>query len=692
MYYTGGTAYGIDSTTNTYSCTPGSITTYSLTASSYAINAVTVYTIKFTTIYPLKSGSYIAIVFPNYISLVISSSCSSTNSFLSCSVANTSYANISISGTVSAGTSLTLTFNSVTNPSQVMTTSSFSIYTYYDSGLDSIVDKITSGMTFTSIANQLTSNVYVVPSSFTTYSASNYIFSVQMTDMILAAGYITIAFPSTFTLGTITLLSASFPTSTCVVSLSGYTVTINSCFSSNYATLAITFTLGGITNPNSLQPTSSFSITTYGPIGMIDYINSGLTVTMTTAAVATSFSLVPSDFTVHASTVYTLSTTFFMPHSANDYMLLTIPASMQYSSTPSCSGQLGIAIVTCSVLNATTLKLVMTTVPSSSITLTINSIRNYDISSTSISLVCYIYNSGNYLMESTPASTITYTPTTITSFSFASNNQIVLNQASNLSITLSTPFSIDSSFSSTLTKLLFTLPSEFSTLANTSCSSTVGTSCTLLNSTTFFIVAPGLSITSALVSMLNIKLPYLTAPSTSFSIQYVFNSLQVATVSSGVTVSAYCSSPCEQCSTSPSVCLSCLPAPNNYTIYYSANNSCVNVCPSGNFVSNGTCVTCVSPCSTCTTATLCLTCTNSTIFYSVNSSCLSACPSGYYNDSNGNCSLCVSPCSTCTTSTFCLSCSINFLSNNTCVNSTVCPTGTYANSANRSCDACQSPC
>ena len=459
MYNTGGTSYGIDTMTNTYSCTPGAITTYSLSATTYAINAVTAYTIRFTTIYPLRSGSFIGIVFPSYISLVLGSSCSSTNSFLSCSVANTSYANISISGTVSASTSLTLTFNSVTNPNQAMTTGSVLIYTYYDSGLDSVVDRLTSGMTFTSIAKLLTSDVYVVPSSFTTYTASNYIFSVQMTDIILAAGYVSIVFPSTFTLGTVTLLSASFPTSTCVVSLSGYTVSINSCFSSNYATLAITFTLGGITNPNSFQPTSSFSISTFGPIGMINYITSGLSVTMTTAAVATSFTLVPSDFTVHASTVYTLSTTFFMPHSANDYMLLTIPASMQISSTPSCSGQQGIALVACTVPNTTTLKLAMTTVPSTSIQLTINSIRNYDVSSSSISFACYIYNSGNYLMESTPASTITYTPTVITSFSVASNNQIILNQASTISITLSTPFSLDSSFSSALTKLLLTIPS-----------------------------------------------------------------------------------------------------------------------------------------------------------------------------------------------------------------------------------------
>lgn len=544
MYNTGGISYGIDSTTNTYSCTPGSITTYSLTASSYAINAVTAYTIIFTTIYPLKSGSFIGITFPTYISLVLGSSCSSTNSFLSCSVSNTSYANISISGVVSASTSLTLTFNSVTNPNQAMTTGSFLIYTYYDSGLDSIVDRLLSGMTFTSIANQLTNNVYVVPSSFTTYTASNYIFSVEMTDIIIASGYISIVFPSSFTLGTVTLLSASFPTSTCTVSLSGYTVSINSCFSSNYATLAVTFTLGGITNPKSFQPTSSFSISTYGPIGMINYINSGLSVTMTTAAVATSFSLVPSDYTVHVSTVYTLIANFFVPHSATDYMMLTIPASMQFSSTPSCSGQQGIALVACSVPSATTLKLVFTTVPSTSIQLIINSIRNYDISSSSISFSCLVYNSGNYLMESTPVSTVIYTPTTITSFSVASNNQIILNQASTISITISTPFSLDSSFSSGLTRLLFTIPSEFSTLANTSCTSTVGTSCTLLNSTTFSIAAPGLSIVSAVVSMINVKLPYLTAASTSFYIQYVYNNLQVATVSSGVTVSAYCSSPC----------------------------------------------------------------------------------------------------------------------------------------------------
>jgi hypothetical protein len=458
MYSIGGSTYGIDSQTNSYSCNSGNISTYSLSSTSYAINAVAAHTITFTTVYALTSGSYIGIYFPNYITLVLGSSCSSTNGLLACTVSNTSYANISISGAIPAATSLSIKFNSVNNPNQAFTTGSFSIYTYYDSGLDSLVDKLISGMTFTAVANQLTSNVYVVPSNNVTYTLANYIFSIQLTDKILAGGSIAITVPTAVTLNSVGIVSSSFSTSTCVLSVSGNSINLTSCFATDYTNLAITFTLSGFTNPNSFQPTSSFAISTSGTLGIINYINSGLPVTMNSASTSTSFSITPQVQTVHTFSAYNVSMTFFTSHIASDYMLLTIPSSMQLAASPTCPASQGIAIIGCSVVNATTLKLTMTTLPSAYIQFTINSIRNYDVSSTSISFQVYVYNSANYLMEISPTSAVSYTVGAITTYSVNSNNQIVLNHASNISITLSAPFSIDSSFSSALTSLVLTLP------------------------------------------------------------------------------------------------------------------------------------------------------------------------------------------------------------------------------------------
>jgi hypothetical protein len=690
VFVTDGITYGIDSTSNSYSCLPGNISVYSLTPNTFAINAMTTYSITFTTVYPLTSGSYIGITFPQHIS--VGAGCSSTNGLLSCSVSNTSYGNISISGAVPLGTSLTIRFTAVTNPSQEFRSNPFIIYTYYDSGLDSIVDRLLSGMTFTGIANTIpASNVVITPSSLFTYTTSNYIFSVTLVDRIVADGVVSITFPSTITLGSVGLVSATFPTTTCSLVISDKTVNITGCFSADYATLSMTITLSGIINPPSLEPTSSFAIRTYGPLGIINVVTSGLTVTMTSASTSTAFTITPQVFTVHATSTYSLSFSFFTPHSVNDYILLNIPASMQISASPSCAPTSGIGVVGCSVFNSTTARMVMSLTPSATIAFTFSSLRNYDISSTPISFQCYVYSSTGYLMEITPTSSASYTADTITTFSVASNNQIVLNSASNITITLSAPFGISSTFTAALTSLLFIIPAEFTLIANSSCTSTVGTSCSLISSTSFQVVAPGVSLVSISVTFLNILLPSLSGSSSSFSIQYLYNSKQIATVNTGVVVNPYCSSPCQQCTTSPIICASCLPAPNLLILLYPPTSSCVSSCPPGYFTNGTFCSACIAPCANCTTATLCLTCNNSTIYYALNSSCISGCPTGYYN-SSGNCTLCVAPCLTCTTATSCLSCLTNFLYNNSCVNASACPAGTYGNTTTNACESCQTPC
>jgi len=222
-------------------------------------------------------------------------------------------------------------------------------------------------------------------------------------------------------------------------------------------------------------------------------------------------------------------------------------------------------------------------------------------------------------------------------------------------------------------------------LANTSCLSTTGTGCTIVNTTTFRVASPGISLVSVTITFNNILLPYLNGTSTSFAIQYLYNGLKIATVASGVTVTPYCSSPCQQCSTSPTTCLSCLPTPNLLTIYFSPNNTCMSACPSGYFVNGTICSLCIAPCLTCLNATACSTCNATTIYYSLNNSCISGCPTGYYNDSSGNCTLCVLPCLTCTTATSCLSCATNYLYNSSCINASSCPAGTFANSSTNAC-------
>lgn len=319
--YVGNITYGIDTLTVTNSCSFGAITVYSLTTTNNFVNVVNTYTITFKNIYALAVGSYIGVTFPN--SLSVSSPCSSSNAGLSCTVISNNFINVSISTSISSASTIVLIFNSVTNPNQAITIPSIALATYYDSGLDSLVDQLTSGLTMTAVANLIPDGIYILPSSFTVYDNNvNYIFSLALVDKIPAGGYISVQFPTQITISGINLGSASFSTTTCV--LGGPTLNrlnITSCFLTDMTTLSISFTLGGILNPNSVQTTSTFTIETYGPLGLVNY-NNTMTVKMITPASISIFSLVPQVKTVNIYTIYTLGLTFSIPHSANDYFTL----------------------------------------------------------------------------------------------------------------------------------------------------------------------------------------------------------------------------------------------------------------------------------------------------------------------------------------------------------------------------------
>ena len=376
----------------------------------------------FVTNNALTTNSYICVVFPSSIS--IAGSCSSTNSFISCSIINSSYANLTVSGSIPASTNISITFNQVTNPSQAYTTTSIQIYTYWDSGLDSMVDTLTTGLTITTKARPI-SNVAITPTSLVTYAFTDYAFSMTTLDPIPSGGIIVITFPPTITLGNVSIISASFSTASCNISISGNTVTLSSCFGSTLAAGSHTFNLSKIYNPPSLQPTTTFSIITAGALGNINYINASLTVTMVTPATSLAFSVAPNSQTVHAVTTYNISITFAVPHQSGDYFTFNIDASMAITSL-NCTPNSGITSVSCFLYNSSSINITFTATPSTSIQIAVSSITNYDISSTGITYQALLYNSLNYQMETTSITTITYNPDSITSISVNNNQQIAL--------------------------------------------------------------------------------------------------------------------------------------------------------------------------------------------------------------------------------------------------------------------------
>jgi len=419
--------YGIDTITRTYQCQTGVLSNPTLSTNSTSVNAITQYTLGFRTFNALISGSFISVVFPARVSAVVGSSCSSTNPSLTCTVTNSSFATITISGNIPALTTLSITFSQVTNPDQAITTGSFSVYTYYDSGLDSLVDTITSGLTMTSTTNPIIpATATVIPGSLITYQLTTYEFTATLPDPIPAAGSILVIFPPTITLDTVSLSASSFSNSGCSVTKSSNTVTISGCFSTIFTVSNISFTLSGIYNPPSLQPTSSFTLLTTGPLGNVNVINQSI-VTMTTIRSGASLSVTPTNSTVNTMTTYTLSFSFQVPHLTGDYFLFEIPSSMEISSALSCSAASGLGSASCSLSNATTIRVVLGGTVLGNISVTIQSIRNYDVTSTPISFSAIFFNSNNFGMERTQTATVTSTVAFMGQIFFNNNDQIAIN-------------------------------------------------------------------------------------------------------------------------------------------------------------------------------------------------------------------------------------------------------------------------
>jgi hypothetical protein len=161
---------------------------------------------------------------------------------------------------------------------------------------------------------------------------------------------------------------------------------------------------------------------------MVDSITTGLTLTMTTPATSANFTVNPLNKVVHTFSQYNIDVLLAVPHLINDYFIMSIPASMAFSTTPGCLPISGIgSISSCPLLNTTAIKVNLGAAVASAVNirLSISTIRNYDIA-TSQSFQLFFFDSLNNAMETTPITTATYNPMTITSASFNFNDQIAL--------------------------------------------------------------------------------------------------------------------------------------------------------------------------------------------------------------------------------------------------------------------------
>lgn len=165
---------------------------------------------------------------------------------------------------------------------------------------------------------------------------------------------------------------------------------------------------------------------TYGPVGQINFINTSVTITMTTPATSSAFTVSTLSQTVHAITQYTFSVTAVVPRTAGNYFILTIPNTMAFSGHV-CSSVSGVGNVSCVLSNTTSLVVTLVLTPNSlTVVIAISSIRNYDISSTAVPFQLFFYSANDYMMEATPIRSLTYNSDTLTTVTVNNNDQIAL--------------------------------------------------------------------------------------------------------------------------------------------------------------------------------------------------------------------------------------------------------------------------
>lgn len=190
-----------------------------------------------------------------------------------CAIRSSNNISVTLSSAVTAASTLTVTVVNVKNANEALNTSSFAIYSYWDSLYDSLVNQVTSGIVATMAPKILTPGT-VTTSSLTTYTNTFYRIDQTLLDSIPAGGFIVISFPNTTTPMSSQLVAASFGISSCSVNNpSTYVINITGCFTSTMTNLALSLNISNVRNPPSFKPTDSIYLYIRGPFGsLINYI------------------------------------------------------------------------------------------------------------------------------------------------------------------------------------------------------------------------------------------------------------------------------------------------------------------------------------------------------------------------------------------------------------------------------------
>lgn len=697
--------------------------TFTVTPNSYLVNQNTTYVFAITTTDPILSSGRIKIDFPSSITQAwTSSSCATvTGSGMSATPTCTLQANTlilsSLNSTSSSipGQTMTITVNGIVNPPSVQPSANFNVTTYYTTTDDTSVATGTMG-NVTATASTLNSlTVSIVPSSYTVQATSvGYTISFTINNAIPISGYIVLGVPYGVAaiissasgncyaaIGTGTLSSTSC---TGVDSGSNYVITFPSIFLSQGVAGGTKITLKVdkiFTNPVSTETVSSFTLATYTSGNyLIDQLNSGLSVAMTTPADFLTTSVASSSNINSALANYTVQLSQISPLAASSKLDVVFPAEIVPQSVV-CLLLSTSAVLTCTKNSQT----VSITLPAAIIS-----------SSTSFGVIIQNVKNGPSLKPSGKFGFTTRTPNGLSYYSQNLATQNITNSKPSAFVSLTSSFSPQTLGSAVTASIVFTPTSQITGYAIVSLASsfTVGTltctsvgftgSCSQLSNT--LNVTGSFAQSSMTLSAAGMTSPKQLPTDATVFTTYDSSNYIIDQSSADIIFTIACTLPCKTCAASdPTNCSSCYSdtAITSSIYFNSLTNKCVTVCDNGYFpdATQLKCLPCNSICAACSaSATNCTSCVSGSGYPYLNVSgttgtCVANCDSGYYPDTNqspAKCVPCVNPCVTCTTQTSCLSCnSTTYLYLTSCVTS--CPVNISVNdSSTRKCLACDAVC
>ena len=623
----------------TYQAAPGLINSITITAAIPTVATTTTFTFLFTPSSSLPATGGVKITFPSELVILdqgsgacLSGNTPAVNPTLSCS-ANSQVLTVSaMFSSYTGGNPIGFTVNSVTNPSSTKPTSTFTIQTFSDiTNSATLTDQSTTATyAATNYAALSLSSITIVPSSFTVSTLSTYTFTFKNAHTLFALGTIIIQLPSTITIPDTTTTQDSFApgavfggSASLAVTSSALTIT-NAVATDLAAGSTISFSVSGLQNPPTLQPTASFTILTRTfDAYSIDGINSGVTVTMTTVPTFSQVQITPTSYYNGASTTYRFAVTVRNPHYSGDYLEIVFPSAITFSNIPTCSAVSNLGSIS-GVKSGQNLRV---TLAFSSSPLAALLVFVFDVSTftnpTSVepfpSIGITSYSSAGYKREETLTGiTFTTLPNILSSITVEPENPIP-GAATSYTVQFTSVVAIPSAGS-----IAVRIPTEI-TVSSPTCTFNQGVlgpsaSCSYTEATRTILVTNG----GPFSTTISFTIDGLTNPSsgTSSTFQvytYDGGNYEIDQKTTSLTYEYLCTLPCNTCMTGqPSNCTSCFTS--EYTdkiyLYY---GSCLTACPTDAPPdSSNVCASCGSGCISCSAST-CTECSSN--YTLVNGTC-----------------------------------------------------------------------